>query len=1023
LLRALDKQINHDRSERRFQMRTGILLLLLATVFTMLCGFPTPQAEAVTLANVTGEIDRLTLDPPADFWAGGTITVGGQNVIIPKNLLLDLPANRLTLRQLFDQAPAACRLVGETGLAKADTCNTAGTRGFATISANRSDAGNIIAGDVFIEKGRETVNGQVTYIDYNDGYFVLNGLPGDPNTGVMVRLNDPDSRHTVQQGRGCIAGSPNCSPDPRFLLDPDNYTNVFISGYPLCIPSTVSRPFPGLPAVPGVPALPAGAAQSDAAGAGDVLCPDTNRSATPAPDSRRFAPIMIGDSITAEGNFETVGTARFLSAHTTKVGVSLLTRNDPSQPDYLFLEEVEVDAPAYQNDRVRALFIGFTTLQPSDVLLWSVHYDRTGRPNELPLASVVGCERAGGVGSCANQGLPGGAVPNNIFKIRYDVDFRVPLTKAELNPCSVLGAELRFNFTHPLCPRGPASLADQFGILVPISHEIQARTGHSLANPGLITLDISGNQATNGQYLFPLGMNLGGIAVPEMVEINLNRVNTPTIFDGITWNLDRRLGPGGCSDPVNGCGAGPFALDPFPFSALDPRIQSPVAPAGAYIDRNFTASDLSNVMNRIFSFVDSNIGKFNGNATLLSWPPPAPPALPVLPTQPVPLVCGVFGNIPPIAVDDFVTITAGTPSATMNLTANDLDFDGAVNPASLIVSQPAPGSGSVLNLGNGSVIYTPPSPVFTGTVTFTYTVNDSAIPPLTSNVATVTVVIVPGQANLPPQIISTPVTTAVVAQPYSYDVNATDPNGDLLTYSLVTAPAGMTISPATGLISWTPGAGQVGPNSVTARVQDPGGLFADQSFTVTVNPANAPPAITSTPVTSAVVGLPYSYDVNATDPNGDTLAYSLVAAPAGMTINSTTGLINWTPTAAQAGPNNVTARAQDPGGLFADQSFTVTVTQPDTIAVTKAQFTLSTNTWLVEGTSLPAPAQPRTVTVYLGPTVGGTFVGTTTVAADGKWIFIQPNSPVRPPSTLNQKVSVSSSGGGKIENVTLLIVR
>ncbi len=179
--------------------------------------------------------------------------------------------------------------------------------------------------------------------------------------------------------------------------------------------------------------------------------------------------------------------------------------------------------------------------------------------------------------------------------------------------------------------------------------------------------------------------------------------------------------------------------------------------------------------------------------------------------------------------------------------------------------------------------------------------------------------------NRPPVITSAPVTTATVGIAYSYQVLATDPNaGDVLTYSLTTAPTGMTIS-VTGLIGWTPTAAQVGPQAMTVRVQDQGGLFVTQSFTVTVAAANIAPAITSTPILTAAAGTAYSYQVVATDPNvGDVLTYSLTTAPTGMTI-SATGLIGWTPTAAQAGPQAVTVRVQDQGGLFTTQSFTVTV--------------------------------------------------------------------------------------------------
>ena len=148
-------------------------------------------------------------------------------------------------------------------------------------------------------------------------------------------------------------------------------------------------------------------------------------------------------------------------------------------------------------------------------------------------------------------------------------------------------------------------------------------------------------------------------------------------------------------------------------------------------------------------------------------------------------------------------------------------------------------------------------------------------------------------ANVPPTITSTPVLTATVGAAYSYDANATDPNaGDVLTYSLNTAPAGMNMNAVNGLIGWTPTSGQVGANAVTVRVDDGHGGSATQSFTINVAAANVAPTITSTPVSTATVGAAYSYDVNATDPNaGDVLTYSLDTAPAGMTINAASGLI------------------------------------------------------------------------------------------------------------------------------------
>jgi len=87
---------------------------------------------------------------------------------------------------------------------------------------------------------------------------------------------------------------------------------------------------------------------------------------------------------------------------------------------------------------------------------------------------------------------------------------------------------------------------------------------------------------------------------------------------------------------------------------------------------------------------------------------------------------------------------------------------------------------------------------------------------------------------------------------------------------------------------------------------------------------NSSPAIESDPVTTAKEGAVYTYDVEATDPNEDTLTYSLTVSPTGMTINSTTRVITWTPTEDQVGENEVVVKVSD-GSKSTTQSFTVTV--------------------------------------------------------------------------------------------------
>ena len=133
---------------------------------------------------------------------------------------------------------------------------------------------------------------------------------------------------------------------------------------------------------------------------------------------------------------------------------------------------------------------------------------------------------------------------------------------------------------------------------------------------------------------------------------------------------------------------------------------------------------------------------------------------------------------------------------------------------------------------------------------------------------------------------------------YIYQSTANDPDDDSLTFSLATHPAGMTVDAATGLVSWNPAASQVGLVPVLLQVSDGRGGTATQSFTIDVrpDPTNHPPVIVSPPVTTAVAGQPYTYDVEAIDPDGDPLTYSLTTPPSGMTIDPNTGHIDWTET-------------------------------------------------------------------------------------------------------------------------------
>lgn len=75
---------------------------------------------------------------------------------------------------------------------------------------------------------------------------------------------------------------------------------------------------------------------------------------------------------------------------------------------------------------------------------------------------------------------------------------------------------------------------------------------------------------------------------------------------------------------------------------------------------------------------------------------------------------------------------------------------------------------------------------------------------------------------------------------YTYQVKATDPDGDNLTYSLKSSPKDMTINPATGLIHWDVPADFKGEASITVSVTDGHGGEAIAPFTAKISFAPPP---------------------------------------------------------------------------------------------------------------------------------------------------------------------------------------
>ncbi len=131
-------------------------------------------------------------------------------------------------------------------------------------------------------------------------------------------------------------------------------------------------------------------------------------------------------------------------------------------------------------------------------------------------------------------------------------------------------------------------------------------------------------------------------------------------------------------------------------------------------------------------------------------------------------------------------------------------------------------------------------------------------------------------------------------------LTATDPDStNALTFVLISgAPAGMTINASTGALTWFTGEND-GGTAPTVQVSvtdndDPAGI-ATRSFTVTVNEANAAPvALGGNIVRDEGSALEFLLPGTDADAPAQILTWSLIAPPAGATVNATTSLLTWT---------------------------------------------------------------------------------------------------------------------------------
>jgi serine protease len=166
--------------------------------------------------------------------------------------------------------------------------------------------------------------------------------------------------------------------------------------------------------------------------------------------------------------------------------------------------------------------------------------------------------------------------------------------------------------------------------------------------------------------------------------------------------------------------------------------------------------------------------------------------------------------------------------------------------------------------------------------------------------------------------------SGTVGTPVSLQISASDSaSGQTLTYSASGLPAGLSINSSSGLISGTPTT--AGTSSVTVTATDTTGAHGSATFSWTISSTTGNTVTVTSPGSqTGTVGTAVSLQIHATDSaSGQTLTYSASGLPAGLSINSSSGLISGTPTT--AGTSSVTVTATDTTGAHGSATFTWTI--------------------------------------------------------------------------------------------------
>ena len=348
---------------------------------------------------------------------------------------------------------------------------------------------------------------------------------------------------------------------------------------------------------------------------------------------------------------------------------------------------------------------------------------------------------------------------------------------------------------------------------------------------------------------------------------------------------------------------------------------------------------------------------------------------------------------PVLAVISAQSVNEGS-LLTVTAVASDVDVPAQTLTFSLQGTVPA---GVAIDSATGVMTWTPSESQGGSAPSITIRVSDSGVPSL---FAERTFIVTVGEVNVAPVLAAIGAKSVNEGVLLTFTVLASDADfpAQALTYSATGLPSGASIS-GTGVFSWTPTGSQGSgtPYQITVRVTDDGAgaLYDEETIAVTVAETNTAPVLAVISAQSVNEGSLLTVTAVASDIDvpAQTLTFSLQGTvPAGVAIDSATGVMTWTPSESQGGSApSITIRVSDSGvpSLFAERTFTVTVGEVNVAPVLAAIGTKSVNegvllTFTVSATDADLPAQALTYSATGLPS-GATFnAGTRSFSLDSK---------------------------------------